>query len=123
MAGAASADGAEGVMTTTKTKTATPSDEPDAELLALEAEIIYEHAAWKAGKVKDGETDEYGERVCEMELRLAGMPVHTLSGVAAKLRHLRCLLVDDGTLRTHDIVLVETALAAVEQANEAGGAS
>ena len=106
-------------MTTTKTKTATPSDEPDAELLALEAEIIYEHAAWKAGKVKDGE----GERVCEMELRLAGMPVHTLSGVAAKLRHLRCLLVDDGTVRTDDIVLVETALAAVEQANKAGGAS
>ena len=58
-----------------------------------------------------------------MDQRFAEMPAHTLSGVAAKLRHLHRLLVDDGTLRTHDIVLVETSLAAVEQVNKAGGAS
>ena len=95
---------------------------PDAELLALEAEIVSEHADWKAGRVKDDEADEYGERVSEMEQRFAKMPAHTLSGVAAKLRHLRRLLVDDGTLRTGDISLVETALAAVEHANKAGSA-
>ena len=99
------------------------SQEGDAALLALDARIADEYADWKAGKVKDDEAVEYGDRVAEMEQRFAKMPVHTLSGAAAKLRHLRRLLVDDGTLRTHDIPLVETALAAVEQANKAGGAS
>ena len=103
-------------------ETAAPSNELDAGLLALEAEIVREHAGWKAGRVEDDEADEYGERVCEMEQRFAEMPVHTLSGVAAKLRQLRYLLVDDGTLRNGDISLVETALAAVEQANKAGSA-
>ncbi len=56
-----------------------------------------------------------------MEQRFAKMPVHTLSGVAAKLRHLRRLLVDDGTVRAADIPLVETTLAAVEQVNKAEG--
>ena len=96
------------------------SQEGDAELLGLEAKINAEYAAWKAGGVTDDESDEYGERVSDMEQRFAEMPAHTLSGVAGKLRHLRWLLVDDGTLRTRDISLVETALAAVEQANKAG---
>lgn len=91
----------------------------DAGLLALEAEINAEYATWKAGTFTDDESDEYGERVAEMEQRFAKMPAHTLSGVAAKLRHLRRLLVDDGTLCTHDIPLVETSLAAVEQTNKA----
>ena len=72
--------------------------------------------------VKDDEADEYGERVSEMEQRFAEMPVHTLPGVAAKLGCLRDLLVNDGTVRTGDITLVETALSAVEQANRAGTA-
>ena len=97
------------------------SQEADAELLALGARIINEQADWKAGKVKDDEAEEHGERVSDMEQRFAEMPAHTLSGVVAKLRHLRHLLVDDGTVRSSDIVLVETALAAVEQANRAGG--
>ena len=95
----------------------------DAGLLALEAEINAEYATWKAGRVTDDESDEYGERVAAMDGRFAEMPARTLSGVAAKLRHLRYLLVNDGTLRTGDIVLVETSLAAVEQANKAGGNS
>ena len=97
------------------------SQEADAGLLALEVEIVNEHADWKAGKVKDDEAEEHGERVSDMDQRFAEMPAHTLSGVAAKLRHLRRLLVNDGTVRTGDIVLVETALAAVEQANKARG--
>ena len=101
--------------------TAPPDNHADAELLALEAEIVYEYAAWTAGKVKDDEAEEHGERVSDMGQRFAVMPAHTLSGVAAKLRHLRYLLVNDGTLRTRDISLVETALAAVEQANKAEG--
>jgi len=88
----------------------------DAELLDLAAEIGAEHADWKAGRVD--EADGYGERVSEMEIRFAEMPVHTLSGVVAKLRHLRGLLVDDGTLRTADIVLVETVLAGLERVLE-----
>ena len=56
-----------------------------------------------------------------MDQRFAEMPAHTLSGVAAKLRHLRRALVDDGTVRSGDISLVETALAAVEQVNKAEG--
>jgi len=91
----------------------------DAELLAIAAEIGAEHADWKAGRIKDDEADEYGERVSEMEQRFAKMPAHTLSGVAAKLRHLRYLLVDDGTVRDHDIPLVETALAGLERVLEA----
>ena len=91
--------------------------------MALEAEIVKEYANWKAGRVKDDEAEEHGERVSDMDQRFAEMPVHTLSGVAAKLRHLRRALVDDGTVRTRDISVVETALAAVEQANKAGGAS
>ena len=71
--------------------------------------------------VGDDEAEEHGERVSEMEQRFAEMPAHTLSGVAAKLQHLRYLLVNDGTLRSGDIVLVETALAAVEQGNKAEG--
>ncbi len=93
----------------------------DAELLAVAAEIGAEHADWKAGRVKDDEADEYGERVSEMEQRFAKMPAHTLSGVVAKLRHLRRLLVDDGTLRSGDISLVETALAGLEQVIGARG--
>lgn len=95
---------------------------PDAELLALEAEIIHEEAEWKANRIKDDEAEEHGERVAEMHQRFAEMPACTLSGVEAKLRHLRHALVDDGTLRTDDIILVQTALAAVEQANKAGRA-
>ena len=93
----------------------------DAELLPLEADIVKEYADWKAGRIKDDEADEYGERVSEMEQRFAKMPAHTLSGVAAKLRHLRRLLVDDGTLRSGDISLVETALAGLEQVIGARG--
>ena len=64
--------------------------------------------------------DEWADRMCKMEQRFAEMPVHTLSGVAAKLRCLRDLLVNDGAVRTRDISLVGTALAAVEQVNKAG---
>ena len=63
--------------------TANPDNHADTELLPLEADIVKEYADWKAGRVKDDEADEYGERVSEMELRFAEMPVHTLPGVAA----------------------------------------
>ncbi len=101
--------------------TANPDNHADTELLPLEADIVKEYADWKAGRVKDDEADEYGERVSEMEQRFAKMPAHTLSGVVAKLRHLRRLLVDDGTLRSGDISLVETALAGLEQVIGARG--
>ncbi len=103
--------------------TAPPENHADAKLLALEAEIVNEQADWKAGKVKDDEAEEHGERVSDMDQRFAEMPVHTLSGVAAKLRHLRRALVDDGTVRTRDILVVETSLAAVEQGSKAVVAS
>ena len=94
---------------------------PDAELLALGAEIAKEYADIKTKKgVADDEAEKWGDHVSEMEQRFAEMPVHTLSGVVAKLGSLRDFLVDDGALRSGDIALVETALAAVERVNKAG---
>ena len=99
-----------------------PDNHPDAELLALGAEIVHEQAEWKAKRIKDDEADEWADRVAGMEMRFAEMPAHTLSGVAAKLRHLHHLLVNDGTVRDHDINLVKTSLAVVEGVNKAGSA-
>jgi len=93
----------------------------DAALLDLEAELVHEYAEWKAKRIKDDEGDEWGDRVAEMGERFAEMPVHTLSGVAAKLRCLRHLLVNDGALRTDDISLVGTALAGLERVIGARG--
>ncbi len=96
--------------------------EADAGLLTLGAKIAKEYADFKATKGKtDDEADEWADRISKMEHRFAEMPIHTLSGAATKLRCLRDLLIDDGTVRSRDISLVETTLAAVEQVSKAGG--
>ena len=98
------------------------SQETDAELLALKVNIANEYAAFETKKGKtDDEADAWAGRLSDMDHQFAEMPVHTLPGVAAKLRCLHDLLVTDGSVRSQDISLVETSLAAVEQVNKAEG--
>ena len=87
---------------------------PDAELLALEGNLIDECTAFEAKRGKtDDEVDEWTNRMDVMERQFAEMPVHTLDGVAAKLRRLHYSKHEGGEALP-ETVLVNTAFVGLE---------
>ena len=86
----------------------------DADLLALEAKLVDEYTALDAKRGKtDDEVDEWADRMDVMERLFAEMPVHTLDGVAAKLRRLHYSKHEGGEALPEKL-LVTTALEGVE---------
>ena len=95
--------------------TAIPDNRADAELLALEGNLIDECAAFEAKRGKtDDEVDEWVDRMNVLERQFADMPAHTLDGVAAKLRRLYYSKYNGGGALPEKL-LVKTALEGVER--------
>ena len=103
-------------MTTTKTKTATPSDEPDAALLSIDACYTALLAEINAGKhTVDGNVSDLAfQSLTALEMAVAAHPVHTLAGVAAKLRVVKAFIGSDVPVEVHDRCTY-AALEAVER--------
>ena len=97
------------------------ADNRDAELLALERELVRTIDAWNAaGDMPDEKFDQWGAYTRALESRIAEMPVKTAEGVAVKLRRLRHEFDDDGSIWAKEInELIETSIAGLE---EMGGA-
>ena len=88
---------------------------PDGELLALEAKLVDEYTAMDAKRgMTDDEINEWTARLDVLELQFAEMPVHTLDGVAAKLRRAE-VLAGTGFIGVWGGQLAKTALASVER--------
>ena len=96
------------------------ADNPDAELLALEGELVRAIDAFNAaGNISDEEFNRRGAYTSALESRIAEMPAKTADGVAVKLRRLRYIINDDDGMWTNE--LMETSIAALERL--AGGVS
>ena len=96
------------------------ADNRDAELLALERELVRSIDAFNAaGNISDEEFNRRGAYNGALESRIAEMPAKTVDGVAVKLRRLRYIIDDDDGMWTNE--LMETSIAALERL--AGGVS
>ena len=94
-----------------------PSDEPDAALLRTDACYTAFLAECNAGKHSvDGDvvSDLAFESLTALEMAVAAHPVHTLAGVAAKLRVVKAFIGSDVPVEVHDRCTY-AALEAVER--------
>lgn len=87
------------------------AENPDAELLALEKEIIQWIDEINTGDFNEDEIDRRMDKISALESKIAESPAHSPAGVAVKLRRIRANDYDN-SIWTED--WVETSIVALE---------